>query len=88
MNQTDLFAGDDDPAQIEYWRRRLREWPQQVFIWRHFPRSTGWSVASQSYIFARMLCRVGQITRQELRRWWRFDRRVQRWERRHWGDTA
>jgi hypothetical protein len=64
-----------------YWRERLAEWPCEVRYWRHDRNTTGWSMASQGFSFARFLFGEGEMTRQEFRRWFKFNCRVRRWSR-------
>ena len=79
-NQLELFARDPDEALFPYWRESLHRWLNDVWVYRHYPNTTGWSMARQGLLFARCLLRHGQMTRAEFRRWWRLDRRVQRWD--------
>lgn len=76
--QLELIATHPHEKLWPYWRERLQEWPGEVWRWRHSRGTTGWSMATQGYGFAQFLFRDGQISKQELRRWWRFDRRIRR----------
>jgi hypothetical protein len=76
--QPDLFAIDPSTPLFPYWRRSMRAWPREAFIFRHNHNTTGWSMARQGLMFPRMLLWHGQITRAEYLRWWRFDRRLKR----------
>lgn len=86
--QLDLFAAADDAELVPYWREQLRGLPAEVFAWRHHLNTTGWSVARSGWLFALWLYSAGQMTRAELRRWWRFGRRCDRWETRRGMVTA
>lgn len=79
--QLQLFTVDPCEHLFPYWRGRLERWPAEVFRWRHYRYTTGWSMCCSEYSFARSLFCHGQITRRQLRRYWRFDRRVMRWEK-------
>lgn len=63
------------------WREDLMEWPQEVWVSRHNRETSGWSMATQTYCHARWLFREGQMGRAELKRWWKFNRRVQMWDK-------
>ena len=81
MIQLELFKRDEKEYLFPYWRESLRRWVCDVYQWRGYPYTTGWSMACQGYMFARLLYSHGQLSRSELRRYFRFDRRVQRWDR-------
>ena len=78
--QLELFVRDRNEHLFPYWREPFREWVRDAFHYRHHRDSTGWSEATQGYMFAQLLYRAGQMTKAELRRWWRFDRRLWRME--------
>jgi hypothetical protein len=81
--QLELFTTfDDRKPLLDYWRKSLKEWPANVREWRHQRDTTGWSMATGGYSFARILFMDGKITRQAYKRWWKFHRRVMRWDRR------
>jgi len=82
-NQLELFAKDGSEHLFPYWRDSLRQWVNEVRFYRGAWNSTGWSMATQGYSFAQLLFRHGQMTRKELRRWFRFHRRVKRLDRVH-----
>ena len=65
-----------------FWRESLSAWPRGVFRWRHSRETSAWSMATGGYGYAILLFTAGQMDRRELRRWWRFNRRVMRWDRR------
>jgi hypothetical protein len=73
-------------AQVErhelapYWREKLERWPRDVFEWRHHRDTTAWSMATGGYGFAILLFTAGAMPRRELKRWWRLNRRVMRWD--------
>ena len=71
-----------EPTLLPYWNRELKRWPAKVFQSRHYRGTTGWSMATGGYSFARILFSERKITRRELRRWWKFYQRVMRWDRR------
>jgi hypothetical protein len=66
---------------VEYWKKSLRKWPGDVWLYRHCIITTGWSMARQSWIFARFLFRYGEINKNEYRRWFRFRLHVERYHR-------
>lgn len=76
--QLELLPAHPDEHLFPYWRRRLADWPRQVFLYRNMPETSGWSMATQMMCFARFLFEAGQMTRAEFRRWWRFGRAVMR----------
>lgn len=76
--QLELLPAHPDEHLFPYWRDRLAEWPRHVFEYRNMPETSGWSMATQKMCFARWLFRAGQMTRDEFRRWARFNRRVLR----------
>jgi hypothetical protein len=78
--QLELFQRDPSEHLFPYWRKRLLAWPREVLIYRHYRNTTGWSMACQDFMFAGLLLRHGQLSRPEYRRWWRFERRVKRWD--------
>jgi len=79
IQQAELFAKDPHEALFPYWKDSLGSWLRDVWLYRHDRNTTGWSMATQGLLFARLLFGSGQLTRAEFRRWWRLDRRVQRW---------
>ena len=81
MEQPELFARDPSEGLYPYWRESLRVWLDDVRFYRHIRDTTGWSMATQGLLFAECLMRHGQMTRAEFRRWWRFERRVKRWDK-------
>tara|TARA_R110000868_G_C10387083_1_gene719936 strand:- start:108 stop:389 length:282 start_codon:yes stop_codon:yes gene_type:complete len=79
--QLELFAPEkvDQYAHLyALWKKDLLAWPSEIFEFRHFRNTTGWSMASSSFIYARMLFQSGKITRSDFRRYWKFNRRVRR----------
>jgi hypothetical protein len=76
--QLELFASHPDERLFPYWRKRLAAWPCDVFTYRNMRDTTGWSMARQGMCFARWLFKAGQMSRSELRRWWRLERAVLR----------
>lgn len=80
--QLELFQRAPCEHLFPYWKGRLDRWPSEVFEWRHYRDTTGWSMATGEFSFARFLFRHGQLTRQQFRRFFRFARRVKRWDRR------
>lgn len=78
--QLELLPAHPDEHLFSYWRRRLADWPRQVFVYRNMPETSGWSMATQMMCFARWLFCAGQMSRAEFRRWCRFNRRVLRRE--------
>lgn len=82
--QLELFESDkvDQYAHLyQHWQKDLEDWPREVFSFRHDRDTTGWSMASSGFIYARMLFQCGKITRKAFRRYWKFNRRVHRWNR-------
>jgi hypothetical protein len=80
--QLELFEPEkvDQYAHLyDHWKNDLIEWPREIFHYRHQRYTTGWSMASSGYMYARMLYRCGKITLIDLRRYWKFNRRVTRW---------
>lgn len=63
-----------------YWQERLREWVRDALYYRHSRGCTGWSTVTSGFMFARLLFRSGQLSRQQFRRYWKFNRRIQRME--------
>ena len=80
-DQLTLFADNPSEKLFPYWWESLKRWPAEVFMFRHSRDCTGWSMATQDFSFARWLFMNGQMDRSEFRRYWRLNRRVQRWER-------
>lgn len=87
MEQLDLFpqaeiqviTQDRERLRLtDYWRERLRRWPSDVLFWRHHRDTTGWSMATQGFCFARFLFRDGLMSKVEFRRWFSLHRRVRR----------
>lgn len=54
---------------------------RDAYLSRHNVNTTGWSYAIHGKLFASLLFIDGQISKAEYRRWWRFFRRLRRWER-------
>jgi len=81
LMQLELFQRDPYEHLFPYWRERLDRWPTTVFEWRHHRYTTGWSMATQQFFFAEALFRQGQLTREQFRRFLRFERRVRRWDK-------
>jgi hypothetical protein len=82
--QLELFEPEkvDQYAHLyAFWQKDLLDWPREVFAFRHSRDTTGWSMACSGFIYARMLFQCGRITRSAYRRFWKFDRRVRRWDR-------
>jgi hypothetical protein len=82
MIQLDLFGKLPNEEKHRYWRKRLKQWPCEVFESRHHLDTTGWSMATQASAFAHWLHKDGAMTDMEYMRWTKFERRVERWERR------
>jgi hypothetical protein len=80
MTQLDLFGTLPNERLHRYWRRRLRDWPREVFQSRHAIHTTGWSMAAQGCWFADLLHRDGAMGELEYLRWKNFERRLERWE--------
>jgi hypothetical protein len=87
--QLELFApadtlteGPPPPPNCAHWFKQLRQWPAEVFNWRHATNTTGWSVATAGLSFAIMLHRAGNLDTEEFRRYCKFNRRVRAWDRR------
>ena len=78
--QLSLGLADPNEGIFPYWRERLNNWVRDAFRCRHCRTCTGWSMATQDFMFARLLFRAGQLTRAEYRRYWRFNLRIQRWD--------
>lgn len=78
--QLSLFRVDPYTHLFPYWREQLTQWPKEALYYRHHRNCTGWSMALGGYDFARMLFRHGQLSREQLRRYWRFNRRLWRME--------
>jgi hypothetical protein len=80
--QLELFQEAEPAGELEKsWRKSLTGWPAEVWEWRHFRHTTGWSMAAGRYVFARILFASGRITKQEFKRWWRFHQRVMIWDK-------
>lgn len=80
MMQLELFTTlDERKPLLDYWRECLKAWPAKVREYRHYRNTTGWSMATGGFSFARRLFRAGKITRKDFKRWWKFHRRVRRW---------
>lgn len=78
--QLELFQSTGWEHLFPYWRERLKNWPAEAWMFRHNRETTGWSVARQGYAFAQWLFSHGQMSREELKRWWRFSRRLDAWD--------
>jgi hypothetical protein len=80
--QLELFTADfhERPKLIALWRGELDRWLRDIFEYRHLRSSTGWSMATGRFFFARLLFRKGELTRAEYKRFLRFRRRVSRWD--------
>ena len=82
LMQLELFEPEkvDQYAHLyAHWEKDLGDWHREVFEFRHFRNTTGWSMACSGFIYAKMLFQSGKITRNAFRRYWKFDRRVRRW---------
>jgi hypothetical protein len=81
--QLELFTEDfrERPTLVAYWRKQLTAWPRRVFDNRHYRDTTGWSMATGGFVFARLLFGEDRLTRAEYKRFRRFHRRVSRWDR-------
>ena len=80
--QLELFEPEkpDQYAHLDaHWMNDLKRWPGEVFEFRHHRNTTGWSMSRGTFIFAKFLLCRGKITIKQFRRYWRFHRRVQRW---------
>lgn len=64
-----------------YWRGQLKSWIEDAYYYRHSRESTGWSMATEGFMFARLLYGDGQLSREQFRRYCRFNRKIQRIER-------
>jgi hypothetical protein len=85
MGRGDLFGETcQDQHLFPYWREQLIQGMKDVFHFRHNVNTTGWSLASMSTVFAKMLYDSNQMSDHEYRRWMRFKARINRWERRKW----
>ena len=78
--QIEFFQKDEKEELFPYWREQLKEWPGEVFSWRHRRNTTGWSMCCHALMFARLLYRHGQMDKKEFKRWWKFDIRVMHWD--------
>jgi len=85
-----LTLGIESPhmALWPYWKRSLAEAIKDAYYYRNHRGCTGWAYAIDGYSFARNLFRDGQMTVAELRRYYRFFRRLQRMEREFWAKEA
>ena len=79
--QGELFPRNQYEHLFPYWKKRLKEWIQDVWMYRHFRGCTGWSMARQGLCFARLLFQEGQITREQFSRFVRLKIRVDRWDK-------
>jgi len=78
--QIELFTLSRSPKGLmDYWRKSLAQWPVDVFQWRHDRNTTGWSMSTGGFTFARLLFSEGKISRKTFKRFWKFNRRVVRW---------
>lgn len=85
--QPDLFGHQPEQHQQHiYWREMLSIWLEDIWSYRHDKYTTGWSMATQGFCYARWLYRDAAMPRAEFRRWWRLNRRVMLWERKRWTD--
>jgi len=80
MIQGELFVRNPDEHLFPYWRKQLNSWVKQVWTYRHYRHTTGWSMATQGFMFASMLFKSAQISKEDFRRWWKFNRRVRRYD--------
>lgn len=80
MSQLTLALGIEHAELFPYWRESLKSWVADALYYRHARNSTGWSMVLQGFLFARLLARNGQLSRVDFRRYWRFNRRIQRIE--------
>jgi hypothetical protein len=78
--QLDLLPKDDWEHLFPYWRDSLKSDINDAFYFRHARNTTGWSSCRGGISFARFLFRHGQMTKNEFCRYWKFFRRVERWE--------
>jgi hypothetical protein len=80
--QLELFSDEyREPAHfVTYYRQALKKWPDSVMYYRHHRDSTGWSMATGGFFYARCCFSRGVITREQFRKYWKFNRRVRRWD--------
>ena len=76
-DQLQLLEKHPHEELFPYWREQLKKWPSEVFYYRHARDCTGWSMALQGFLFARLLFGCAQMSKSEFRRWWKFNRRIQ-----------
>ncbi len=81
--QYTLFEEQDVDRHVAYWREQLNAWPGEVWRYRRDLHTTGWSMATQKYVFARLLWHEGQLTDAQLARYLRFNRAVRRRDGKH-----
>jgi hypothetical protein len=85
-DQLDLIPRPEFEELFPYWREQLKTWIKDAWYYRHAPFTTGWSMACSGITFAEHLFRCGQMTKTEFRRWFKFHRRIQRWENKYWAE--
>mgnify|MGYP006288246237 CR=1 FL=1 len=81
--QLDLFTNHLDNKNLYcYWFEKLREWPARIYRHRHAINTTGWSMATQEFIFAELLYKDKQIDKAEYMRHFKFNVMIQSWDAR------
>jgi len=76
--QLELFK--PAPPLSPWWREQLKGWLEDAWRYRHNRHTTGWSMATQGMLYARLLYKTGQMEKAEFRRWFKFHRRILRWD--------
>jgi hypothetical protein len=78
--QGELFKRSQYEELYPYWREQLKQWIIDAWHYRHARHTTGWSMATQGFMFARRLYAEGQISKDQFRRFFRFHRRIRHWD--------
>lgn len=83
--QLELIPQNKHERMWPLWRKDLWDSVRDAWDFRHWPHTTGWSMAVQSYRSAQWLFQDGQMHRAELKRWWKFHRRLNAWGKKRGG---
>lgn len=80
--QLDLFSRQETIGlqNARHYKKKLRDWPDDVWRYRHYRNSNGWSSARGNLIYAILLHDHGQMKDRDLARFQRFADRLERWE--------
>lgn len=67
-----------------FWQESLKSWIKDALYYRNAQGCTGWSMVTGGFMYARLLYSHGQLSRAMFKRYWKFNRRIQRMETAYW----